>query len=71
MKLEKESVVMRRIRLLEREGVKFLCSTEIGKDVSSQQLMDEFDAVVLCTGATKPRDLAIEGRDLKGIHFAM
>lgn len=71
MKLEKESVVMRRIRLLEREGVKFLCSTEIGKDVSSQQLMDEFDAVVLCTGATKPRDLPIEGRDLKGVHFAM
>ena len=71
MKLDKENVVLRRIRLLEREGVKFLCSTEIGKDVTSQQLMDEYDAVVLCTGATKPRDLPIEGRDLKGIHFAM
>jgi glutamate synthase (NADPH/NADH) small chain len=71
MKLDKEKVVMRRIHLLEREGVKFLCNTEIGKDVTTQQLMDEFDAIVLCTGATKPRDLPIEGRSLKGIHFAM
>ncbi len=71
MKLDKEEVVMRRIRLLEREGVKFLCNTEIGKDVTSTQLMDDYDAVVLCTGATKPRDLPIEGRSLKGIHFAM
>jgi glutamate synthase (NADPH/NADH) small chain len=71
MKLDKEKVVMRRLHLMEREGVKFVCNTEVGKDLSAQQLMDEFDAIVLCTGATKPRDLPIEGRNLKGIHFAM
>ncbi|NJK39901.1 MAG: glutamate synthase small subunit [Oscillatoriales cyanobacterium RM2_1_1] len=71
MKLEKERVVLRRIKLLEDEGVRFTCKTEIGKDLPAEQLLKEFDAVVLCTGATKPRDLSIEGRELKGIHFAM
>lgn len=71
MKLEKNEVVLRRIKLLEDEGVKFVCNCEVGKDVTSKQLMDDFDAVVLCTGATKPRDLPIEGRQLKGVHFAM
>lgn len=71
MKLDKQQVVMRRLNVLEAEGVTFVCNTEIGKDLSAQQLLDEFDAVVLCTGATQPRDLPIEGRDLKGIHFAM
>lgn len=71
MKLDKEQVVLRRIKLLEDEGVKFVCNTEVGKDISAQQLMQEHDAVILCTGATKPRDLPIEGRDLQGIYFAM
>lgn len=71
MKLDKEQVVLRRIKLLEDEGVKFVCNTEVGKDITAQQLMDEHDAVILCTGATKPRDLPIEGRDLQGIYFAM
>ena len=71
MKLDKNEVVMRRINLLEREGITFRCNTEIGKDISSQQLLSDFDAVVLCTGATKPRDLPIDGRNSKGIHFAM
>jgi glutamate synthase (NADPH/NADH) small chain len=71
MKLDKEKVVMRRLHQMEREGIKFVCNTEVGKDISAKQLMDEFDAIVLCTGATKPRDLPIEGRNLKGIHFAM
>ena len=71
IKLEKNEVVLRRIKLLEDEGVKFVCNCEVGKDVTSKQLMDDFDAVVLCTGATKPRDLPIEGRALKGVHFAM
>jgi glutamate synthase (NADPH/NADH) small chain len=51
--------------------VKFVCNTEVGKDFPVENLLKEFDAVVLCTGATKPRDLPIEGRELKGIHFAM
>lgn len=71
MKLDKEKVVMRRLDILEKEGIQFVCNTEIGKDISTEQLLNDFDAVVLCTGATKPRDLSIEGRELKGIHFAM
>ncbi len=71
MKLDKEEVVLRRLQMLEQEGVKIVCNTEVGKDISSQDLLNEYDAVVICTGATKPRDLNIEGRQLKGIHFAM
>ncbi len=71
MKLDKEEVVMRRLRVLEEEGVKFICNTEVGKDFPVENLLKEFDSVVLCTGATKPRDLPIVGRELKGIHFAM
>lgn len=71
MKLDKEKVVMRRVRQMEAEGVKFLVSTEVGANYPAAKLLKEFDAVVLCTGATKPRDLPIEGRELKGIHFAM
>ncbi|MCA1993314.1 MAG: glutamate synthase subunit beta, partial [Coleofasciculus sp. S288] len=71
MKLDKEQVVRRRLNVLEEEGVKFVCNTEIGKDFPVENLLKEFDAVILCTGATKPRDLPIEGRELKGIHFAM
>ncbi|MFB2936365.1 glutamate synthase small subunit [Aerosakkonemataceae cyanobacterium BLCC-F154] len=71
MKLDKEQVVLRRLKVLEDEGVKFVCNTEVGKDITSEQLLKEFDAVILCTGATKPRDLPIEGRELKGIYFAM
>jgi glutamate synthase (NADPH/NADH) small chain len=71
MKLDKENVLMRRIRQLEAEGVKFVYNTEVGKEYPAENLLKEFDAVALCTGATKPRDLPIEGRALKGIHFAM
>ncbi len=70
MKLDK-SLVMRRVGLMAAEGVKFLVNTEIGKNYPADKLLKEYDAVVLCTGATKPRDLPIEGRDLKGVHFAM
>jgi glutamate synthase (NADPH/NADH) small chain len=63
-------VVLRRIELLEREGITFVCNTAVGeRDV--QQLLREFDATVLCTGATLPRDLNVEGRLLSGVHFAM
>ena len=70
MKLDK-SVVQRRVDLLSKEGIQFVTNTEVGRDVSSQELLDGFDAVVLCGGASKPRDLEIEGRQLRGIHFAM
>jgi glutamate synthase (NADPH/NADH) small chain len=71
MKLDKDKVVLRRLKQMEAEGVVFKCNSEVGKDITSKQLLSDFDAVVLCTGATKPRDLPIEGRQLKGIHFAM
>jgi glutamate synthase (NADPH/NADH) small chain len=71
MKLDKEEIVLRRLQVLEAEGVKFICNTEIGKDLPAAALLQEFDAVVLCIGATQPRDIPIEGRQLQGIHFAM
>jgi glutamate synthase (NADPH) small chain len=71
MKLDKQEVVLRRLKVLEDEGIKFVCNTEIGKNYSAEKLLKEFDAVILATGATKPRDLPIPGRELKGIHFAM
>ncbi|NOS68926.1 MAG: glutamate synthase subunit beta [Verrucomicrobia bacterium] len=71
MKLDKKEVVLRRLELLEKEGVKFICNTDVGGNYPAEKLLAEFDAVVLATGATKPRDLPIEGRALKGIHFAM
>jgi glutamate synthase (NADPH) small chain len=71
MKLDKKEVVQRRVDLMAAEGVKFVTNTEIGKDIPAQKLVDDYDAVVLCGGATKANDLPIEGRDLKGIHFAM
>lgn len=70
MKLEKW-IVERRVKLLEEEGIKFQTNTEIGKDITAKQMIDDFDAVVLCTGATRPRDLKIPGRELDGVHFAM
>ncbi len=70
MKLDK-NYVQRRVDLMAAEGIKFVTNCEIGKTLPVQQLRDEFDAIVLCCGATKPRDLSVEGRNLKGIHFAM
>jgi glutamate synthase (NADPH/NADH) small chain len=70
MKLDK-GVVQRRVDLIAKCGVKFITNTEIGRDYSTHRLLKEFDAVVLCAGATKPRNLQVAGRDLKGIIFAM
>ena len=71
MKLDKQEVVMRRIKLLEEEGVKFVCNAHVGDDYEAQMMRRDFDAVVLCTGATQARDLPVEGRSLGGVHFAM
>ena len=72
MKLEKW-IVQRRVDLLAEEGVTFVTNTAIGKDITADQLKSDFDAVVLCTGATRPNDFFADspGRHLKGIHFAM
>ena len=71
MKLDKERVVMRRIEQMKAEGVNFACNTEIGRDYPAEELLAQFDAVLLTTGAGRPRDLAVEGRHLQGVHFAM
>ncbi|XP_018022904.1 glutamate synthase [NADH] isoform X2 [Hyalella azteca] len=70
MKLSKE-VVQRRVQLLAAEGVEFKTNAYVGKDISAKELRDSHDAVVLCMGATWPRDLPIAGRSLNGIEFAM
>lgn len=70
MKLDK-AIVERRINLMAESGVEFITGTEIGRDLTAETLREEFDAVVICTGAAKPRDLPVPGRELKGIHFAM
>jgi glutamate synthase (NADPH/NADH) small chain len=71
MKLDKKEVVLRRIRLMEQEGIKFICNANVGDNVEPQIFLKEFAATVICTGATQPRDLPIEGRGLPGVHFAM
>jgi glutamate synthase (NADPH/NADH) small chain len=70
MKLEKH-VVDRRVKLLAEEGINFVTSTWVGKNYPTERLRKEFDAVVLCGGATQARDLPVEGRQLGGIHYAM
>jgi NAD(P)H-dependent glutamate synthase small subunit len=70
MKLEKY-VVDRRLRLLEQEGITFVTGADVGKNVDPAKLLAQNDALLLATGATRPRDLPIPGRELRGIHFAM
>nr|WP_319400145.1 glutamate synthase subunit beta [uncultured Carboxylicivirga sp.] len=69
-KLNKK-VIDRRLAIFEQEGIIFKTNTAVGTDVSGEELLKEFDAVVLTIGAMKPRDLPVEGRELEGVHFAM
>jgi glutamate synthase (NADPH/NADH) small chain len=69
-KLEKR-ILDRRIAQLEAEGVRFECGVEVGEDVSARYLRRTFDAVLLAIGAGEPRDLAVAGRELDGVHFAL
>ncbi len=69
-KLEKW-VVERRVALMQEEGVAFKCNANVGVNVSINDLLRESQAVVLAGGSTIPRNLAIPGRDLKGVHYAM
>ena len=70
MKLDKDKV-LRRVRLLEEEGIEFVTNANIGADIDIHDLKASHDALVLCIGSTMPRDLAIPGRELQGVHFAM
>ena len=69
-KLEK-NIVERRINLMKAEGINFITNTCIGIDVKMSELKKQFDSILLCGGAERPRDLLVEGRELEGIHFAM
>lgn len=64
-------IIDRRLDLLREEGILFSPNTTVGKDITKEQLLSEYDAVCLTTGAGAPRDLPIPGRELKGIHFAL
>lgn len=70
MKLEKE-VIDRKISIMKEEGVEFKTGINVGKDVKAKKLLDEYDRVILCCGASNPRDIKVKGRDAKGIHFAV
>jgi glutamate synthase (NADPH/NADH) small chain len=69
-KLEK-SVIDRRLEQLAAEGVEFRAGVAVGEDLSADELLGQFDAVLLALGAGQPRDLPVPGRELDGIHFAM
>ena len=70
MKLDK-SLVDRRVKLMEEAGVRFRTGVEVGKTMPVSELRASHDALVICGGAAKPRDLPVEGRNLRGVHFAM
>ena len=70
MKLEKQ-IIERRIQLMKEEGVQFYTNVHVGKDLSKEDLLKDYDAIVLCCGAKKARDLNVVGREAKGIYFAV
>jgi glutamate synthase (NADPH/NADH) small chain len=69
-KLDK-GVVQRRVDILEAEGIEMRTGVDVGRDITGDELREQFDAVVICTGSTVPRDLPVAGRELDGVHFAM
>ena len=70
MKLEK-SIIDRKVRIMEEEGIHFVTNANVGQNVDAKKLLKEFDRVVLCCGASNPRDINVPGRDAKGIYFAV
>jgi glutamate synthase (NADPH/NADH) small chain len=69
-KLEKR-IVERRIKHMRQEGIVFKTNCNIGENVKTADILDQYDAVVVCTGSTVPRDIPVAGRDMEGVHFAM
>ena len=70
MKLEKQ-IIDRKIRIMEEEGITFVTGCNVGKEKKVSSIIKEFDRVILCCGASKPRDINAAGRDAKGIYFAV
>lgn len=69
-KMEK-GIIDRKIKLMEEEGIVFKTSVNIGKDISTSKIQQDYDAVLLAIGSTVPRTMDIDGKDLNGVHFAM
>ena len=70
MKLEKW-VIDRKQKIMEEEGVKFVVNANVGKEIRAEELLKQYDSVILCCGASNPRDIKAAGRDAKGIYFAV
>ncbi|MCD8242030.1 MAG: FAD-dependent oxidoreductase, partial [Lachnospiraceae bacterium] len=70
MKLEKH-IIDRKIKIMEEEGIVFRTGCNVGVDIKAEQLLKEYDRVILCGGAKNPRDIKAPGRDAKGIYFAV
>ncbi len=70
MKLDK-SIVERRIKLMVAEGIEFRCGVNVGVTVPAEEILSEYDAVILCCGSKTPRDLKVTGREAEGVHFAV
>ncbi len=70
MKLEKQ-VIDRKVAIMKEEGVTFFTNSDVGKNVKASKLMKEYDSVILCCGASNPRDIKVPGRDASGIYFAV
>ena len=70
MKLEK-SVIDRRVEIMKQSGIEFICNVNVGKDIKAKELLKKYDRIVLCCGASNPRDIKAPGRDAKGIFFAV
>ncbi|MDE6148755.1 MAG: glutamate synthase subunit beta, partial [Ruminococcus sp.] len=70
MKLEKH-IIDRKIDIMKKEGVEFVCNTNVGKDIKASKLLKDYDKVILACGASNPRDINVKGRDAQGIYFAV
>ena len=70
MKLEKQ-IIERKINIMKEEGIEFRTGVNVGKDITAAELLKDFDRVILCCGASNPRDIKAEGRDANGIYFAV
>lgn len=70
MKLDK-SLIDRRVHLMEEAGIRFVLNTDVGKDITAEELTEHYDSVILACGASQPRDIQVPGRDARGIRFAV
>lgn len=70
MKLEKQ-VVERKVKVLEEEGISFQTNADVGAGIAAERLLEEFDRIIVCRGASAPRDMNVPGRDADGIYFAV